>query len=306
MYPLVFCLTSRKTKEIYVQIFNQLKAHAGRLGLEFSPQRIVLDFEIATMRAIQEVMPYSEIGGCLFHWGQTVWRKIAELGLKRRYQTNVEIQRSVHIIQALPFLPLDDLVKTFVGLRNEIHEDVIPIWNYIDHTWVRGTPSVGRRRARGPIFHPILWNVHQACINKQQRTNNCVEAWHSKFAKLLHSHHVNVWKFLEQIKKEQRDNSQQFLQMLGGHRNIRHSISKLYITNQRFVEQIVGNYEYYKSNEEVNLYLRAISYRLKTFTRFNEEDDTEEEDEETEEREEPPVSTRSSSRRGRERRNNLN
>lgn len=46
---------------------------------------IVMDFERAAWRAADHVMPDIRCQGCAFHWGQAVWRKAQELGLRRAY-----------------------------------------------------------------------------------------------------------------------------------------------------------------------------------------------------------------------------
>lgn len=35
------------------------------------------------------------------------------------------------------------------------------------------------------------------CINRQHRSNNAVEGWHSRFQRMIVSHHSGIWKFLE-------------------------------------------------------------------------------------------------------------
>lgn len=128
---------------------------------------------------------------------------------------------------------------------------------------MRGYSARGRRRARQPMFAIHLWNVYWACIRRLHRTNNYVEAWHSKFARSLHSYHTNIWRFLQALRQEQRDNNQQFVQISGGHRRIRHPADPTYLNQQVFIERIVDNYEQYKQNGQIFVYLRAIAYRLK-------------------------------------------
>lgn len=108
-----------------------------------------------------------------------------------------------------------------------------------------------------------MWNVYQASIDGSIRTNNHVEAWHSKFAKLMNSHHPNIWKFLSQLQKEQQENENQFIQMRGGHRRIRYPLRIRYQEQERIIRNIVMNYDEYKDNEDVDTYLTAIAYRLK-------------------------------------------
>ncbi len=47
MFPRIFCLTTRRTREIYVEILRILREKAFSLGLQlrFAPQRMTMDFE---------------------------------------------------------------------------------------------------------------------------------------------------------------------------------------------------------------------------------------------------------------------
>lgn len=66
VYPLIFCLTSRKSQETYVAILTHIKEHAERLGLnlDYSQIRITCDFEQAAINAVRIVFPGCIIAGC--------------------------------------------------------------------------------------------------------------------------------------------------------------------------------------------------------------------------------------------------
>ena len=60
-----------------------------------------------------------------------------------------------------------------------------------------------------------------------QRTINSVEGWHSKFQRMLVTHHASIWKFIEHMRKDQRDNKILITQVMAGHQRVRHSIKNL-------------------------------------------------------------------------------
>lgn len=62
-FPLVYCLTSRKTESTYNTIFKHLKEHAQALQLSLAPPTIMTDFEKATMNASRTVFPASIVKG---------------------------------------------------------------------------------------------------------------------------------------------------------------------------------------------------------------------------------------------------
>ncbi len=48
------------------------------------------------------------------------------------------------------------------------------------------------------------------------RTNNMVESFHSKFLKQIHTRHSSLWKFLDYLKAEEKDNNTAITQLEGG------------------------------------------------------------------------------------------
>ncbi|XP_052093609.1 uncharacterized protein LOC127729772 [Mytilus californianus] len=80
--PLVFCLMSRRKGRDYVAVFQRLKEVLLR---PTEVQGFVADFEQGAWKAIRKEFPTSTIKGCAFHFGQAVWRKKQELGLKTTY-----------------------------------------------------------------------------------------------------------------------------------------------------------------------------------------------------------------------------
>jgi len=76
---------SGRKRHDYVAVLRKL--------LEVLPQpprveQVVTDFERALWKAVASVMAWVGHRGCGFHWGQAVWRKIAEVGLQTAYQSD--------------------------------------------------------------------------------------------------------------------------------------------------------------------------------------------------------------------------
>lgn len=89
-------------------------------------------------------------------------------GLQRQYNDpqNREIKIAVHQICAIAFVPVAEMEEHFVHLRSHIPDEVEPVYDYFDHTYVRGRPARvtgrGRRPAQprrlAPRYPPVLWN----------------------------------------------------------------------------------------------------------------------------------------------------
>ena len=74
-FPFVYTLTMRKTESTYKRMLLHLKDHAAMLHLSLSPEVVMMDFEVAALNAVRAVLPESRLKGCLFHWGQAIWRQ---------------------------------------------------------------------------------------------------------------------------------------------------------------------------------------------------------------------------------------
>lgn len=265
VFPLIYCLCTRKDEATYTLIFEHLKNAAEASNMNFSPDFVMLDFEMSAINAVRAVLPNSTVSGCLYHFSQAIWRQVVNLGLKVRFTEDVVIRNDIQRLMGLPFIPLDNIEEVFDYLLEISHDDVQDLMTYFETTYLRGRPARGRRRAVPPRFPPQLWNVYERVLNRADRTNNFVEGWHSKFQKMIVTHHATIWKFLDTIKKDQRDNEILLLQLAGGHRQIKYPIRKSYIMNQRQIESIVDQYQEYAQNNNIDLYLRSISYRMKLY-----------------------------------------
>jgi hypothetical protein len=61
--------------------------------------------------ALRNVWSNVKIYLCFFHFKQSMWRKIQELGLAEAYKSNEEIRKTLKLPQILAFVPISDLVE---------------------------------------------------------------------------------------------------------------------------------------------------------------------------------------------------
>ena len=78
MIPCVYCLTTKKDEHVYIKILRHLLAARQQLGIALDPRRLTCDFELATINAFKRVFPLIHIAGCLFHYFQSLWRKVQD------------------------------------------------------------------------------------------------------------------------------------------------------------------------------------------------------------------------------------
>ncbi|KAL8585639.1 hypothetical protein ACOMHN_025262 [Nucella lapillus] len=115
--PLVYCVTKNKNRTTYDAIFTYLNGQR-----DLNPETITIDFERAALNSISEHFPTTAVHGCFFHFGQCLWRNLQSLGLQDWY---LEPENSLLIktIQALAFVPPDDVIEVFQQLMDSLDAD---------------------------------------------------------------------------------------------------------------------------------------------------------------------------------------
>ena len=131
-----------------------------------SVEEFVTDFESATWKAVASVLPETKLQGCAFHWGQAVWRKTQEIGLKRAYVNDDSTHKYVKKLLSLPLLPAEHIPPVFTALQLKANTDKLTeLTDYIQKTWITST-----------TWPPSNWSV----FGQSVRTNNDVEGWHQQ------------------------------------------------------------------------------------------------------------------------------
>ena len=143
--PLLFCLMSGRKKRDYQGVLN----HIRNLLQETSVKTVIIDFEAAMWKAFPTVFPDVEVRGCCFHWTQSVWRKIQDLGLAVSYKAHKDTYKYLRQLMSLPYLPKEHITPLFDKLREKATSPVlVQLVDYIDATWIRGA-----------IWQPASWSV---------------------------------------------------------------------------------------------------------------------------------------------------
>lgn len=93
MMPLCFFLLPNKEKETYKRMFRLMINYAESLGLQFSPSKMQLDFEVSALKAIKECFPRTVLKGCAFHYTQAIYRSVQRNGLAAFYHEDAVVKR---------------------------------------------------------------------------------------------------------------------------------------------------------------------------------------------------------------------
>ena len=72
-----YALMKARSQASYEEVFRSIKTKAQEYNMVLAPSTIMLDFEIAPRRALNDVFGANvEVVGCFFHLTQFTWRKV--------------------------------------------------------------------------------------------------------------------------------------------------------------------------------------------------------------------------------------
>ncbi|WAR25130.1 hypothetical protein MAR_010834 [Mya arenaria] len=77
-----------------------------------------MDYEQALWRETWRCFTNLNSTGCIFHWGQAVWRHVKHLGLATTYQHDQGTNDFVRKLPSLPFLPASRIRDIFMALMD--------------------------------------------------------------------------------------------------------------------------------------------------------------------------------------------
>ena len=83
-------------------------------------EEIVMDFERAAWSTASRVVHDVHCQRCALHWGQAVWRKTQELGLRRAYLHDSDTFNFLRKLMALPLLPAEHITPCTVHIGTVI------------------------------------------------------------------------------------------------------------------------------------------------------------------------------------------
>ena len=77
-FPVVYAFLPAKSRATYERMFTLIQDKADSMQLNFSPETMVADFELAIKQAIQLTFPTASFKGCYYHFCQALMRKIQD------------------------------------------------------------------------------------------------------------------------------------------------------------------------------------------------------------------------------------
>ena len=221
----------------------------------------MVDFEEGAIAAVGEVFGRGLCRGCYFHFQKCLWRHIQSLNtLAALYRTDDQFALEMRCLAALAFVPPSDVQQVYWILKQrptfQRPGQMQEFLTYFESTWVGKRTTSGTWAWTPPQFPISLWNVHDATLNDQHRTNNSVEGWHTRFQTLMGSHHPTIFKFLEVLQLEEKASRFDATQLLAGQPS-QPSKKKYRLLNDRIVNVVKD----YSQRLPLN-FVTSIAYNL--------------------------------------------
>ena len=258
----VYALLTRKTSDQYAKVLRAVQGAANEYGLiECDPGRFMTDFEKAILNACEDVYPNVEVNCCFFHFCQSMYRHIQELGLQVTNDNPDDrtLKTRVHMLLALAFIPIDDVRPMFRNLKTTWSEAYFkPVIQYFGRTYVLGAPAQRNRARVEPRYPPMVWNHYAAALNGDHRTNNVSEGWHSRFQVVVGNHHPDMYSALTELKREQADTETVISELAMG-KKVKALPKHKWVVAQQRIMNVTSEYNDYKRDDKVVDYLRTLS-----------------------------------------------
>jgi hypothetical protein len=259
--PLVYALMSSKSEEIYTRMFQELNDYANDNNIILNPKFIITDFEKASINASGREFPSSINKGCLFHFGQNIWRKIQEVGLAGKYGSDIKLSLKLRHLVALAFVPSTDIARYFDTLKPEMPENTKSVVTWFEETYVHGRVRVtlrsGNQARTAPLFPPSFWSVKDQVDLNIPRTQNLVEAWHRRINSLVCQKHIGVYKLIQHLTKEQGEVNARIQDIITG--RDKSPKKRDYIDREKRLKNVINDYE----NRDTLTFLKGIAKNIK-------------------------------------------
>ncbi|CAF3647620.1 unnamed protein product [Rotaria sp. Silwood1] len=193
-FPCVFGLLPNRLKPTYTFMVQELKSLAEQMQLQFTPKKIMTDFESGLMSVLKTEFPSASYSSCYFHLTQAIYRAIQRFGLSTNYNNDDDVRRACRQLMALALLPTmiiestyDQLLSTMAThLKNTLNG----LFKYFEEQWFVKVP------------------IPQWCVHGL--------TFHSRFNRRVQVHHPNIWSFIKVLQGEENRFEHMCIQFYAG------------------------------------------------------------------------------------------
>ncbi|RXG54334.1 hypothetical protein Avbf_16687, partial [Armadillidium vulgare] len=237
---------SRRTTSAYDAVWQCIKNHFPT----FNPNKFLTDFEDPLQSSISDAFKDSDVTGCHFHFCQAVISFTRKQGINSKEDEYLNILRQILCVPLLPeqFIPraVTKLSQTIKDLDSDVTKrNLLKIIKYIENVWIK-------------IVKPSILSVFKST----DRTNNCVEAFHSQLNKAVGITHPGIWIFIEKLKEINFRYTKEHQSLLEGSR-IRTSNTSKKNKKDAELKKLWEEFPLFPSDHELAQYLKRFAKTVK-------------------------------------------
>ena len=250
-YPLAFLVLTSKKESLYLDAFRFLHG-----SINFSqPKHIIVDFERALINALKNTFTESNMHGCLFHFSQSIWRKIQSFGLVQDYKRKKDIFEIYKKCMYLVFFPDEEIYSNFQAFKRYFYSKPVSgsckrFLQYFENTYILESEH----------SYPVkFWSCYQRITSEIPRTTNSSEAWHASLNRQTLLSNPSMAKLFEVLKSEEDITAFSLTRLFNG-RDI--PVAKCDYKKEFQLRQICMNREHFNNDS----YCEALQnvYKFKT------------------------------------------
>lgn len=192
-FPLIYILMPDKSFQSYKFIFKYIRSFSK----EFKLEQLVVDMEYAVIKAAKCYFQTINIQLCYFHFTQSIWRKLQQLGLQKFYYLQTDFRYLFKILCALPFEKTKNIINCFQILKEKsrkFEENNIKIlFNYFEKNFIK--------QELKNTNNEYMWSIHYSFIKDFPYTTNVSEAWNRGINSVFRMYNkINFIDFVRELK----------------------------------------------------------------------------------------------------------
>ena len=185
-----------RSEETYHKVLSILQDNSVRF-----PKYIIMDFELPQFNAFKRIADKTKIHFCLFHLGQSIWRKIQNLSFSQLYIQNTNFRLLVKCFLSLAFVPLEFLSEEYTKLIKKSLEfkdvDMNPFIKYFEKNYIKSKK------------YPLeAWNAFDRVKNGINLTSNSAESFNCHFNNRFEQPHSSLHTLIDKLKDSQSSTEQ--------------------------------------------------------------------------------------------------
>ncbi|CAF3851266.1 unnamed protein product [Rotaria sordida] len=206
--PCVFALLADKKEETYQDFFLVLKKKIIETSNMIRLESITIDFEAAVKNVFYKNFPCVQVKGCLFHYGQALFRKFVDVNLRAAFKNDENVRIWFRSFAAVALLPPEDMNQAIEDLESTITSSYQQQINMFLEYHRKRRHNKWKKRSTRP--HPDIYAFIDLFKNEQllaqdQRQRHEAGAAPPKRKKTIRIAEESLYRLWDKLEKTQID-----------------------------------------------------------------------------------------------------